>query len=68
MWRCVCLASGPPRTRVGLLKISTWARDLQMAEAVVPGIRASNPDLEPLRRIGGKLISYVGWDDPIVPA
>lgn len=43
-------------------------RDVALAEAKLPGLRAANPDLEPFQRLGGKLISYIGWEDPTVPA
>jgi feruloyl esterase len=28
---------------------------------------AMNPDLTPFKRHGGKIISYSGWSDPVVP-
>lgn len=42
--------------------------DIKNAEASLTGLRAANPDLFPFQRVGGKLISYMGWDDPTVPA
>ena len=44
------------------------AKDLILAEASLSGLRAANPDLTPFARMGGKLITYVGWEDPTVPA
>jgi len=43
-------------------------RDYAAAEDQIAGLRFSNPDLEPFERHGSKLITYVGWSDPIVPA
>ena len=42
-------------------------RDVPLAEAVAPGAAPSNPNLEPFFARGGKLISFHGWTDPIVP-
>ena len=44
------------------------ARDSAAAEDQIAGLRFANPDLAPLAQRGGKLISYIGWSDPIVPA
>jgi feruloyl esterase len=43
------------------------ARDVPMAEAAVPGAAPSNPNLAPFFARGGKLISFHGWNDEIVP-
>jgi feruloyl esterase len=42
-------------------------RDIPLVEAKVPGASFTNPNLEAFRRRGGKLISYHGWTDQIVP-
>ncbi|MEU4232403.1 tannase/feruloyl esterase family alpha/beta hydrolase [Nonomuraea sp. NPDC026600] len=44
-------------------------RDLRIAEKKLgPIIDATDPNLEPFRRGGGKLIMYTGWADPVVSA
>lgn len=43
------------------------ARDIPLAENAVPGSAFRNPDLSAFARRGGKLISYHGWDDGVVP-
>ncbi|MGP3961885.1 tannase/feruloyl esterase family alpha/beta hydrolase [Nonomuraea sp. 3N208] len=44
-------------------------RDLRLAERKLgPLINATNPDLKPFRRSGGKLLMYTGWADPVVSA
>jgi feruloyl esterase len=43
------------------------SRDVPLAENAVPGSIFSNPDISAFARRGGKLISYHGWDDGIVP-
>lgn len=43
------------------------ARDIPLVEAAVPGSSFTNPNLDAFRRRGGKLISYHGWTDQIVP-
>ncbi len=43
-------------------------RDIPENEARVPGLRIANPDLTSFARVGGKLITYIGWLDAIVPA
>jgi feruloyl esterase len=42
-------------------------RDIPLVEAAVPGASFTNPNLEAFYRRGGKLISYHGWTDQIVP-
>ncbi len=42
-------------------------RDVPLTEAAVPGAAPSNPNLEPFFARGGKLISFHGWTDEIVP-
>ena len=44
------------------------ARDVPLVEALVPGASFTNPNLDAFRRRGGKLISYHGLTDQIVPA
>ena len=45
-----------------------WSRDVRAADAkLAPTINATNPDLEPFRKAGGKLIVYHGLADPVVP-
>ncbi|HEY8539649.1 MAG TPA: tannase/feruloyl esterase family alpha/beta hydrolase [Steroidobacteraceae bacterium] len=43
------------------------ARDVPLVEAAVPGSSFTNPNLEAFYRRGGKLISWHGWTDQIVP-
>ncbi|MCA2226067.1 tannase/feruloyl esterase family alpha/beta hydrolase [Nonomuraea aurantiaca] len=44
-------------------------RDLRLAQKKLgPIINATDPDLRPFRRSGGKLIMYTGWADPVVSA
>jgi feruloyl esterase len=43
------------------------SRDIPAAENVVPGSVFSSPHISAFARRGGKLISYHGWDDGIVP-
>jgi feruloyl esterase len=43
------------------------ARDVPAAEAAVPGAAPTNPNLEAFFGRGGKMISFHGWNDPIVP-
>jgi len=42
-------------------------RDVPLAEAAVPGAAPSNPNLTPFFARGGKMISFHGWNDEIVP-
>ncbi|MEN9683210.1 MAG: hypothetical protein RLZZ427_961 [Pseudomonadota bacterium] len=41
--------------------------DVPDAEAVVPGAAPTNPNLEAFYARGGKMISFHGWSDEIVP-
>ncbi|MCS7024376.1 MAG: tannase/feruloyl esterase family alpha/beta hydrolase [Bryobacteraceae bacterium] len=43
-------------------------RDLQAAVKLAPVLDATNPDLTPFYRRGGKLILYHGWCDAAIPA
>lgn len=43
-------------------------REVPLVETLVPGSSFTNPNLDAFRRRGGKLISYHGWTDQIVPA
>ncbi|PRX59592.1 feruloyl esterase [Nonomuraea fuscirosea] len=46
-----------------------YHRDLRHAQNKLgPIIDATNPDLRPFRRSGGKLLMYTGWADPVVSA
>lgn len=43
-----------------------WDRDLAFARAKVGAIvDATNPDLRPFQKSGGKILMYAGWNDPI---
>ena len=42
-------------------------RDLAYAEQKLPFLAAVEKDLTPFKTRGGKLISYTGWMDPVVP-
>jgi feruloyl esterase len=43
-------------------------KDLDKVDSILaPILNANNPDLEPLRSRGGKLIMYTGLADPLVP-
>ena len=44
------------------------ARDEPLAEATTLGLATRDPNLRPFEQLGGKLIAYQGWTDPIVPA
>lgn len=42
-------------------------RDLAYAEQTLPFLAAVETDLTPFKKRGGKLLSYTGWLDPVVP-
>ena len=42
-------------------------RDLAYAEQTLPFLAAVEKDLTPFKKRGGKLLSYTGWLDPVVP-
>ena len=42
-------------------------RDLVYAEQTLPFLAAVDKDLTPFKKRGGKLLSYTGWMDPVVP-
>ncbi|MFB0610699.1 tannase/feruloyl esterase family alpha/beta hydrolase [Aurantiacibacter poecillastricola] len=42
-------------------------RDVPLIENAIPGVVFSTPHIGAFARRGGKLISYQGWDDGIVP-
>ena len=42
-------------------------RDLAYAEQKLPFLAAVEKDLTPFKKRGGKLLSYTGWLDPVVP-
>jgi feruloyl esterase len=43
-------------------------KDLDKVDSILaPALNANNPDLEPLRSRGGKIIMYTGLADPLVP-
>ena len=44
-----------------------WEKDLAYAEQKLPHMAAVDRDLTPFKKRGGKLISYTGWSDPVVP-
>ena len=44
-----------------------YDRDLAYALERLPHLHAIEHDLTPFKRSGGKLISYAGWMDPVVP-
>jgi feruloyl esterase len=43
-------------------------RDLDFADATRGYIGATDRDLTPFRKRGGKLLMYTGWSDPVLPA
>ncbi|WP_262697907.1 MULTISPECIES: tannase/feruloyl esterase family alpha/beta hydrolase [Streptomyces] len=46
-----------------------YHRDMRLAKAKLGSIiDATDPDLRPFRRGGGKLLMYAGWADPVVSA
>ena len=44
-----------------------WDRDLAFAEQELPHMAAVETNLAPFKKRGGKLLSYTGWMDPVVP-
>ena len=42
-----------------------WDRDLAYAHQKMDRIEATDPKLDPFRRSGGKILMYLGWEDPI---
>jgi feruloyl esterase len=42
-----------------------WDRDLDYARQKMGDINATNPQLSEFRRGGGKIVMYLGWNDPI---
>ena len=44
-----------------------YDRDLAYAEERLPHLHAVDRDLTPFKKSGGKMISYAGWMDPVVP-
>jgi feruloyl esterase len=44
-----------------------WERDLAYAERKLGFMSATERDLTPFERRGGKLLMYAGWADPVVP-
>jgi feruloyl esterase len=44
-----------------------WDRDLAFAEQELPHMAAVDTNLAPFMKRGGKLLSYTGWMDPVVP-
>lgn len=44
-----------------------WDRDLAFAERELPHMAAVETNLAPFKKRGGKLLSYTGWMDPVVP-
>jgi feruloyl esterase len=44
-----------------------YDRDLAYAEQRIPHLHAVDRDLSPFKKSGGKMISYAGWMDPVVP-
>lgn len=45
-----------------------YDRDLAYADERLPFMHAASKDLSGFKKAGGKLISYGGWMDPVVPA
>jgi feruloyl esterase len=49
-------------------KTFDFNKDMARMDAVLaPVVNANNPDLEPLKKKGGKIIMYTGTADPLVP-
>jgi feruloyl esterase len=44
-----------------------YDRDFAFANERLPHLHAVDRDLAPFKKSGGKLISYAGWMDPVVP-
>ena len=44
-----------------------YDRDLAYAEQRLPHLHAVDRNLAPFKKSGGKMISYAGWMDPVVP-
>src|SRR4030095_1097492 len=44
-----------------------WDRDLAYAEQKMGFMNATERDLTPYKKSGGKLLMYTGWADPVVP-
>ncbi len=44
-----------------------WDRDLAFAEQQLPHMAAVDTNLAAFKKRGGKLLSYTGWMDPVVP-
>ncbi len=44
-----------------------YDRDFAFANERLPHMHAVDRDLTPFKKSGGKLISYAGWMDPVVP-
>lgn len=44
-----------------------WDRDLAFAEQQLPHMAAVDTNLAGFKKRGGKLLSYTGWMDPVVP-
>ncbi len=44
-----------------------WDRDLAYAEQQLPHMAAVDTNLTAFKKRGGKLLSYTGWMDPVVP-
>jgi feruloyl esterase len=44
-----------------------YDRDLAYAEQKMPYMSATEKDLTPFKKHGGKLLMYTGWSDPVVP-
>jgi feruloyl esterase len=42
-----------------------WDRDLEYAHRKMGDMDATNADLSTFRHAGGKIVMYLGWDDPI---
>ncbi len=44
-----------------------WDRDIAYADQTLSFMAATERDLTPFRKRGGKLVVYTGWADPVVP-